>query len=95
MESRQNGHRDGPDVIGRFSVSKGTRFRCSRAEIYDENNEEPFLACVIRFDDDSSFRLTVGQSMQSSENGEAELQCAGTKPRLCQVMVRRESKPSR
>jgi hypothetical protein len=94
VETHQGGHPDGPDVIAHFSVSTGSRVECIKAEVYDEDHRGP-LACVVKFDDGSNFTLAVGQIAFSPNDGEAALECLGTKPRLCQIRIRRESKPSR
>lgn len=86
LESRQGHHPDGPDLIGRMTVSTGATLKCDLTEIYDETHNEQ-SACIIRYKDGTKYTLTFGQSMQSPKDGTVYLECGGDKPRRCKVTV--------
>lgn len=86
IESRQGNHPDGPDMIGHGTVSEGDTLLCSLVGVRDESHQSS-TACVIRFADGPKHTLAFNESMLAPQDTNVYLECAGDKPRRCEIKV--------
>jgi len=56
-------------------------------ETYDPESQQPSTACVIRFGDGQKHTLAFKESVPVPQDSETYLECAGDKPRRCEVIV--------
>jgi hypothetical protein len=73
-------------MIGHAKVSQGDTVMCMLVELYDESHQSS-TACMIRFGDGPKHTLAFKESMPAPQDSEAYLECAGDKPRRCEVVV--------
>jgi hypothetical protein len=55
-------------------------------EIYDDSHRSS-TACMVRFGDGPKRTLAFKESMLTPQDSDADLECAGDKPRRCMVEV--------
>jgi len=86
IESRQGNHPNGPDMIGRATISKDDTLMCMLVEVYDETHQAK-TACVVTFKGAGKLILTQGQFVKSAADSEVSLECSGRVPRRCMIEV--------
>ncbi len=86
IESRQGNHPNGPDMIGRATISKDDTLMCMLVEVYDETHHAK-TACLVTFKDAGKLILAQGQFVKSVADSEVSLECSGRAPRRCMLEV--------